>query len=177
MINALYDLLFEQEGTNLVSRLRIDVQNNQDVTDSSKEARRELQTAIEVMASLTSCARSKERPFRAQAMLMNFARGHALIHERRQLTEEDLPRTAQLAVGSMPEKIRLGFTALIRAGGSLMVNEAASAVGCSIPTARDILKACDGEVMEFVEQPQPARLRLRDGYGWCIELEKWLSMG
>ncbi len=62
MINALYDLLFEQEGTDLVSRLRIDGQNNQDIAESSKEARRELQTAIEVMAALTSCARSKERP-------------------------------------------------------------------------------------------------------------------
>ncbi len=62
MINALYDLFFEQEGTEFVSRLRIDVQNNQDVAESSKEARRELQTAIEIMASLTSCARSKERP-------------------------------------------------------------------------------------------------------------------
>ncbi|MCZ6529739.1 MAG: hypothetical protein O6949_05325 [Chloroflexi bacterium] len=62
MINALYDLLFDQEGTEFVSRLHIDVQNHQDVAESSKEVRRALQTAIEIMAALTSCARSKEKP-------------------------------------------------------------------------------------------------------------------
>ena len=99
----------------------------------------------------------------------------ALIHGRRQLTEEDMPRTAQLAVGSVPADIRRGFTALIRAGGSLKVSDAALALGCSIPTASNILKACDGEVMAFVEQPPPACLCLRDGWGWCVDLVKWLS--
>ncbi len=127
---------------------------------------------IAQLAMLLAAARSKEKAFRAQAMLMNFARGHALIHGRQQLTEEDLPRTAQLAVGSVPEKIRLGFTALIRAGGPLTVSEAASALGCSVPTAQIILEACEGEVMQFVEQPQPAHLRLRDEWGWCMDLVK-----
>jgi hypothetical protein len=41
-----------------------------------------------------------EQPWRVHAVLPNLARGHALVHGRTQLTDEDLPAVARVAVSS-----------------------------------------------------------------------------
>ena len=47
-----------------------------------------------------------EDPKRAFAVLHNIARGHALIHGRKHLQEEDLPVVARIALSSMPRERR-----------------------------------------------------------------------
>ncbi|BCA55951.1 hypothetical protein W02_30910 [Nitrospira sp. KM1] len=78
-----------------------------------------------------------EAPYRAQAVLYNLARGHALLHERRQLTVEDMPHVVQVALSSMPEKRRKILLAFKRNGGeALTVNQVKDALRVSPDTAK-----------------------------------------
>jgi hypothetical protein len=141
--------------------------------DTSKDPQ-EVKLRIGRLAELLSALRSKEAAFRAFAMLTNFARGHALIHGRKQLSDADFPLTAQLAVGSIPDDTRQVFTALIRCGGIMSVKVAAAAMGCSYPTAQSKMRACNGAVMKFVEKPV-AHVELREEWEWCMLLKDLLG--
>jgi len=117
-----------------------------------------------------------EQPYRAHAVLYNLARGHALIHGRRQLTDEDLPLVARVTLSTMPTKAGLVFGALVRANGKpLTVQEAQTALGVKHPeTVREILRDLDARgVMEFVEAGpgKPAELKFRPGWEWCASPE------
>ncbi len=124
--------------------------------------------------SYRAALRSNESPYRALAMLNNFARGHALIHGRQQLTEADLPRTAQLALGSIPEHKRRVFTALIRTGGIMSVAVGEEALGWTYPTVKEKMEACHGEVLQFLTDPV-SHLRLREDWAWCMLLQGLLG--
>ena len=77
-----------------------------------------------------------ERPWRAHAGLYNLARGHALVHGRRQLTMDDFPLVANLTVSSMPDRSRQVFKAMLRHESSLTVNQAQEALNtASLQTA------------------------------------------
>jgi len=117
-----------------------------------------------------------EVPYRAYAILNNLARGHALVHGRRQLTEEDLPLVARVAFSTMPTKPGLVFGALVTAKGEpLTVQKAQAVLGVEHPeTARRILKDLDARgVMELVEtgQGKAAELRFRPDWKWCASPE------
>jgi hypothetical protein len=117
-----------------------------------------------------------EQPYRAHAVLNNLARGHALIHGRTQLREEDLPLVGRVTVSTMPSKAGLVFEALVRAGGNpLSVAEAQAALGVKSPeTVRAILRDLNARgVMEFIEagSGKPAELRFRPEWEWCVSSE------
>jgi len=117
-----------------------------------------------------------EQPYRAHAVLNNLARGHALIHGRTQLTEEDLPLVARVTISTMPTKAGLVFAALVRAGGNpLTVAEAQAALGVRSPeTVRGILRDLNARgAMEFIEagSGKPAELRFRPHWKWCASPE------
>ena len=117
-----------------------------------------------------------EVPYRAHAVLYNLARGHALVHGRAQLTDEDLPLVARVAVSTMPITAGVVFGALSGGRGKpLTVQEAQAALGVRHPeTAREILRDLDARgVVEFIEpgQGKTAELRFRREWEWCVSRE------
>ena len=63
MSSALHRLLFENDDNFVgLSRLQIDARNSVDIRRHAKETRRSMQNAIEVIATLTSCARGGQPP-------------------------------------------------------------------------------------------------------------------
>jgi hypothetical protein len=104
-----------------------------------------------------------ETPYRAHAVLRNLARGHSLVHGRRQLAADDLPAVARVVASSIPTKLRSVFAALARAGGApLTVAQVQAALHVRHPqTARCVMEDfAPRGVAEYVEagQGKPAIL-------------------
>ncbi len=133
--------------------------------EESKEFRQE----IACLASLLAALRSKEAALRPNAMLYNFARGHALLFGRRSLDWDDLPLTGQLAIGSIPEDRRKVFSALIRCRGVLPGEAIQEVLGWGKTKTYGTLDAFDGEVIELADHPVK-HLRLRDEWRWTLAL-------
>jgi hypothetical protein len=117
-----------------------------------------------------------EQPYRAQTILYNLARGHALVHGRRRLSEEDLPPIAKVTVSSMPTKAARAFTALVRKGEPLTVVEVQAALGAKSPeTARGVMEELRGTgVMDHVEAGpgKAATLCFKSPeWDWCASSE------
>jgi hypothetical protein len=87
----------------------------------------------------------REKPWRAQAVLRNLARGHALVHGRTELAQEDLPPIASVTVASMPPALGRVFTALVeKTGEPLSTAECRDALEVQHPeTARKIMEELD----------------------------------
>jgi hypothetical protein len=117
-----------------------------------------------------------EAPYRAHAVLRNLARGHALVHGRRQLSAEDLPAIARVVASSVPTRLRPVFSALVRANGDpLTVAQVQVALHVKhLETARGVMEdfATRG-VVEYVEggQGKPAIIRFLPGWEWCYSRE------
>jgi len=115
-----------------------------------------------------------EDPKRALAVLHNIARGHALIHGRKHLKEEDLPVVARIALSSMPRERRrvietfAGYEGIpISVTGVMRVTE----VG-SDHTADRIMREMDRLKVARYEKPGPgmkSRLSLHSEWKWCAE--------
>ena len=118
------------------------------------------------------CATKPEQPYRAQAVLFNLARGHALVHGRRQLTVDDLPLAAHVAVSSMPLPGAQVFRGLVQEGRPLSVAQVQALIGARHPdTARKVMENLDGRrVMAFEERGigKAAELCFREpDWAWC----------
>jgi hypothetical protein len=114
----------------------------------------------------------REQPWRAFAVLGNLACGHALVHGRQQLTEEDLPIVARVVVSSMPTEAARVFPALVSAGSAgLTVARVQEVLGVgSLNTAREVMDELDRRtVMEHVKggPGRAAHLRFREDWAWC----------
>ena len=113
----------------------------------------------------------QEGPHRANAVLGNLARGHALAHGRTQLTEDDLPLVARVTVSSMPSDASRLFKALVDRGGeALTVSEAQVALGVKHHgTAQVALRALAARgVVEFSEPEYgPHEAQFRPEWAWC----------
>jgi hypothetical protein len=84
-----------------------------------------------------------EAPYRALTCLYNLARGRALLYDRQQLAEEDIPLIRHVALSSAPhERTRL-VQALVQNDGVLRTGDAAGALGASLPTTRLVMRALD----------------------------------
>lgn len=118
---------------------------------------------------------NQEQPYRANAVLYSLARGHALVHGRRQLTEEDLPPVAKVTVSSMPPRAAKIFTALVRKGEPLTVAEAQQAIGTRHPdTARKEMQTLSASgVVEYLDagQGKLALLQFHSEFEWCASPE------
>jgi hypothetical protein len=116
-----------------------------------------------------------EQPWRANAVLYNLARGHALIHGRTQLTVDDLPLIAKIVVSSMPTAAGKVFRALVEHGPELTVAQVQKVLGVRHPeTARHVMTDLDRRgVVAFVEfgAGKTAVLRFREEWAWCGSAE------
>lgn len=120
----------------------------------------------------------KEQPRRAYAVLGNLARGHALVHGRRQVTDDDLPLLARVAVSSMPSECGPVFAALVKRGGPMTVAEVQKVLRVRHPeTARKVAQDLDRRgVMEYVEvgagkKSVELRFRPDSQWAWCASDE------
>jgi hypothetical protein len=148
-----------------------------------------LATALAVMRSdpgrdgwVEVAPAKREVPLRAYAVLGNLARGRALVHGRRQLTQDDVPLVARVVVSSMPTERGRVFAALSRNEGvPLTVGEVQAALGVRHrETARRVMTELDGlGIMEFGKGPgDPSEcLRFRPDWAWCAGPELAAALG
>jgi hypothetical protein len=115
-----------------------------------------------------------EQPHRAMSQLYALARGHALVHGRRQLTNDDLPIVVRAALESTPNDRRAVIRILLANGGTAATGDVEKALRCSAPTARAILETLNKIGVGAFENPgapTPASLRLADSLHWLLDDE------
>jgi hypothetical protein len=116
-----------------------------------------------------------EGPQRAMALLYGLARGHALVHGRRQLSAEDLPVVARVALESAPNDRRAVMRLLLANDGSVATGQVQNALRCSAPTGRAILETLDKLGLGRLENPgppDPATLTLDESLRWLLPLKE-----
>jgi hypothetical protein len=113
-----------------------------------------------------------ESPHRANAVLYNLARGHALIHGRTQLTSDDLPMIAQVTVSSIPAERRAVLLALAKnEGKSLTVSQVEDATQVTRHTAERVMEELDWlGIMRFHKEGngKPSTLSIKPEWAWCV---------
>jgi hypothetical protein len=113
-----------------------------------------------------------EQPHRAMSLLYALARGHALVHGRRQLDEDDLPVVARAALESTPNDRRAVMRALLANDGVVSTGDVQEELNCSAPTARAILETIDRLGIGKFDNPgppDPATLALNRRFRWLLE--------
>ena len=119
-----------------------------------------------------SVAPQPESPLRANSVLYNLARGHALVHGRTQLSVEDLPMVAQVAISSIPQEPRRVLLALARKEGQpLTVKQVENTGVGSRHTAERVMEVLDQlGVMKFEKEGtgKVSRLSIRPEWAWCM---------
>ena len=141
----------------------------------------EVLTIIAQCASLLAILRSPyekdktsepESPHRANAVLYNLARGHALICGRTQLAPEDLPTVAQVTLSSIPFKRRAVLQLMAKQGGTpVTVTQVEQATKVSRHTAEGLMREMDAlGLMEFQHEGagKPALLTISYEWAWCM---------
>jgi hypothetical protein len=112
-----------------------------------------------------------EGPHRAMSLLYALARGHALVHGRRQLEEDDLPIAARAALESTPTDRRAVMRVLLHNDGYASTGQVEGALRCSAPTARAILETLDKLGVGDYSNPGPpvtASLTLDESLRWLL---------
>jgi hypothetical protein len=113
-----------------------------------------------------------EQPHRAMSLLYALARGHALIHGRRQLTMADTALVARAALESTPNDRRAVIRVLLAQDGVATTKDVEKALRCSAPTARAILETLEKlGIGEFVNPGPPTvgTLTLDESLRWLLE--------
>jgi hypothetical protein len=113
-----------------------------------------------------------EQPHRAMSLLYALARGHALVHGRRQLNEDDLPIVARAALESTPNDRRAVIRILLDKNGTATTADLENALRCSAPTARAILETLEHLGIGTFENPGPpatGTLFLADWLRWILD--------
>jgi hypothetical protein len=113
-----------------------------------------------------------EQPHRALSLLYALARGHALVHGRRQLVAADLPIVARAALESTPNDRRAVMRLLLRHDGAVGSGDLQRALKCSAPTARAILETLEKlEIGTYANPgaPKQATLTIADSLRWLLD--------
>ena len=115
---------------------------------------------------------SQEIPLRAHAVLLNLARGHALVQGRTQLTEEDVPLIAEVTFSTMPHPLGAVYRALAVHPQGLLTRAEVQAVlqVKSHNTARDVMEDFQiSSVIRYTSQGQgkSAHLTFYEEWAWC----------
>jgi hypothetical protein len=113
-----------------------------------------------------------EGPHRAMSLLYALARGHALIHDRRQLTEDDLPIVARAALESAPNDRRAVMRILLANDGTATTKDVQDTLRCSAPTGRAILETLEKVGIGQLDNPGPpipASLTLDESLAWLLD--------
>ena len=113
-----------------------------------------------------------ESPHRANAVLYNLARGRALVYGRTELSLEELPMIAQVALSSIPVHRTAVLVAMARNNGEpLCVKQVEEATGVSRHTAEMYMEEMDWlRVMKFDKEGvgKPSQLSIRPEWDWCM---------
>ena len=113
-----------------------------------------------------------ESPHRANAVLYNLARGHALVYGRTWLSTEDMPMIAQVTLSSMPAERKAVLVARARNQGDLLtVAQVEEATGVSRHTAERIMEDLDWlGIMKFEKEGvgRPSQLSIRSEWEWIV---------
>ncbi len=117
-----------------------------------------------------------ESPKRANHVLYNLARGHALVQGRQYLTMEDARIVSRVASSSMPTERSRVFRALVFAdGGVLLTGQVRHALGVKTEdTARLIMSDLAHLGLMDYEQGatgKPSSIRFGKTWGWCASKE------
>lgn len=113
-----------------------------------------------------------ERPQRAMSLLYALARGHALVHGRRQLTDADLPIVTRAALESTPNDRRAVTRILLANNAIATTKDVQDALRCSAPTGRAILETLEKLGIGTLDNPGPplpATLTLDPSLDWLLE--------
>jgi hypothetical protein len=111
---------------------------------------------------------------RAQAVLYNLARGHAVVHGRTYLADADLPCITQVTLASMPRERRQALLAFAGANSqTLTVAQVQLAVGAkSDDKARNVMEDFDWLGIAQHQKAgmgKPSILQLREPWHWISE--------
>ena len=114
-----------------------------------------------------------ESAHRANAVLYNLARGHALVHGRTNLIADDLTVIGRVTLSSMPAERRAVLSAFHQTGKKeLTVSDVVDATEVSRHRAENIMQQLDRlGIMRFSKEGngKPAHLSLADDWKWCVE--------
>jgi hypothetical protein len=122
-----------------------------------------------VRCALVLAKMRQENPHRAQTVLTNLARGHALVHGRQVITQADLPVIAHVTVSSMPPEYGQIFTRLVGAR-DLTVAQVGQILGSHRNTARTVMRAVGSLGIVKFKEAGPGKtglLRFEDSFSWC----------
>lgn len=118
-----------------------------------------------------------EKPDRINQLLYNLARGHAVIHERTYITEEDMNLILQVTFASAPSNRVKTFKALLEKNGELKTGETMKALNCSRPTALKeqealrvlgiVTSSDQGDEVQDLER----HIKLKPEFHWALKEE------
>jgi len=116
-----------------------------------------------------------ESPYRANAVLYNLARGHALVSGRTQLVQDDMPMIARITLSSIPAERRAVLLAFVNHGGEpLTVKQVREATGGSRHTAEGLMEEMEWLGIAVYEHPGNGRasvLTLKQEWAWITQGE------
>jgi len=114
-----------------------------------------------------------EESDRANRMLVNLARGHALSQGRTFITMDDIPLVARVVLSTAPMERVAVFDLLIKNGGSLDVNTISEGLRVSEPTARRTMTELFA--LELVDKQKTGefdnsilRIDIVEQFRWCL---------
>lgn len=119
-----------------------------------------------------------EKPDRANQLLYNLARGHALVCDRTQINEDDLKLVIEVATDSAPTIRSKLFRILLERNGAMSTGDVETALECSKPTALKemealkILKICYIASNSYGQVGEPEReIHLVQTFKWFLSEE------
>jgi hypothetical protein len=137
------------------------------------QSRRAIQYEREGQIDVPVSAGTPEGAFKVVDYFKLIARGHALMHERSDVTEEDIDMVAHIAISSIPGYLR-PIVRTIRRNGKITSSECAEVCAVSQPTARKYLLEANlleiGDLKKGIEAMNTADvLSLSDDFLWLKE--------
>lgn len=113
-----------------------------------------------------------ESPHRANAVLYNLARGHALICGRTQLALEDLATVVQVTLSSIPSRRRAVLPLMAEQGGNpVTVSQVEKAATVTRHTAEEIMLEMEALGLMNVQREgvgKPTLLVMNNKWAWCM---------
>jgi len=114
----------------------------------------------------------REGPARYLSLLYTLARGHAISDGRTTLAPADVAMVVRVALSSAPEELRLLLQAVLDSREPISTQQAARAIGCSLPTAANAVAALRAQGILVVEGEGVHSISLAPDYDW---LRKFLD--
>ena len=114
----------------------------------------------------------REGPARYLSLLYTLARGDATSDGRTMLAPADVAMVVRVALSSAPEELRLLLQAVLDSREPISTQQAARAIGCSLPTAANAVATLGAQGILVVEGDGVHSISLGPNYDW---LRKFLD--